>query len=77
MPEDLRANPLVDAPVPLPFDAIRAEHVEPAVRALVEDARARLDAIAAPTEPRGYDDTLGALDALGARLDRAVGVAAH
>ncbi len=70
-------NPLLGRETPIPFQAIRAEHVGPAVGALLGEAKAALDAIAAPRETRGFEDTLGALDRLGERLNRAVGVAAH
>ncbi|MGK3985670.1 M3 family metallopeptidase [Sorangium sp. So ce136] len=70
-------NPLLSLGFEIPFDRIRSEHVEPAVRALLEDARARLDAVIATPGPRTYDNTLGALEAVTDRLDRAMNVVSH
>lgn len=39
------ANPLLELSFAIPFDRIRPEHVEPAARALLADARVRLKAI--------------------------------
>jgi oligopeptidase A len=76
----LADNPLLSLTDPLPFDRIRGEHVEPAVTALLAEARARLDALAASGErgeARTYDNTLGALEAIGERLELALGVVGH
>ncbi|WP_434042876.1 MULTISPECIES: M3 family metallopeptidase [Sorangium] len=70
-------NPLLSLGFEIPFDRIRSEHVEPAVRALLEDARARLDALVAAPGPRTYESTLGALEAVTDRLDRAMNVISH
>ncbi|WP_437304660.1 M3 family metallopeptidase [Sorangium sp. So ce388] len=70
-------NPLLSLGFEIPFDRIRSEHVEPAVRALLEDARARLEAVVATPGPRTYDNTLGALEAVTDRLDRAMNVVSH
>ena len=78
MTSTLPDNPLLNLEDPLPFDRIRGEHVELAVHALLEEARGRLDALAAPRgAPRTYDDTLGALEAVGERLDLAMAVVSH
>ncbi|MGK4000074.1 M3 family metallopeptidase [Sorangium sp. So ce1024] len=70
-------NPLLSLGFEIPFDRIRSEHVEPAVRALLEDARARLEALVAAPGPRTYENTLGALEAVTERLDRAMNVISH
>ncbi|XXY53522.1 M3 family metallopeptidase [Sorangium sp. So ce269] len=70
-------NPLLSLGFEIPFDRIRSEHVEPAVRALLDDARARLEAVVATPGPRTYDNTLGALEAVTDRLDRAMNVVSH
>ena len=44
-------NPLLDLTFPVPFDAIREEHIEPAVRTRLAEAHAAIDAIAASTGP--------------------------
>jgi oligopeptidase A len=72
-------NPLLSLADPIPFDRIRAEHVEPAVRELLADARARLDALVA--EPQGgvrtFENTLGALEGVTERLELATAVISH
>jgi len=47
MPEP---NPLVEIPFRIPFDHIRAEHVEPAIEELLRDARGKLDTLASDPE---------------------------
>jgi oligopeptidase A len=69
-------NPLLDPALPLPFDRVTAAHVGPAADALLDDARARLNAIA-NTKERTWDATLGAFDAMTERLDDAMGLAGH
>lgn len=68
-------DPLSSVNLPIPFDAVRPEHVAPAIDALLEAAQARLDAIGAA--PRTYDAILGALDHATAELEYAMGVAGH
>ena len=68
-------NPLLDLPFEIPFDRIRAEHVEPAVDALIADARAAIDRIA--EGERTYAGTLGAFEAATGRLERAIVVVGH
>ncbi len=68
-------NPLSSIAVPVPFHDVRAEHVEPAIDALIAQSQARLDAIGAA--PRTYEATLGALDLATGELDYAMSVASH
>jgi oligopeptidase A len=70
-------NPLLSLGFRVPFDRIRAEHVEPAAAELLRDARARLDALAAPPGERTFANTMEALDCLTEPLDRAMGVVRH
>lgn len=65
-------NPLLALRDPLPFDQIRAEHVEPAVRQLLEEADRNLVAL----ESAG-DDVLDALDAATEKLELAMSVIQH
>ena len=74
---DSQANPLLQLETSIPFDVIRAEHVEPAVQQLVREARERLDRLAASDGPRTWDNTLQPLDELTEPLDTAVGVVRH
>ena len=46
------ANPLLDFSGLPRFDAIRAEHVTPAVETLLQRARATVDAVVADARPR-------------------------
>lgn len=68
-------NPLLAIHVPVPFDAVRAEHIAPAVDRLLERAQKRLDAIG--DAPRTRADTLDALDLATNELDYATNVASH
>src|SRR5438132_1456978 len=74
-----RFNPLLFADLPdvvPPFDAIRPEHVEPAVRELVARVvadLARLEQHAAPT----WDGTVGAITTLTEPLYTAWGIVQH
>ena len=70
-------NPLLDFSGLPRFDAIRAEHVAPAMRNLVESARATVESIATDNRPATWDTVVeplaGALD----RIDRAWGAVHH
>jgi oligopeptidase A len=70
-------NPLFSLAPPLPFDRVGTAHVGPALETLIEQARARLDAIAADPGERTYANTLAALDDATEPLDRAVSVVRH
>ncbi|MEM9194803.1 MAG: M3 family metallopeptidase [Myxococcota bacterium] len=67
-------NPLLSVQFDVPFDKIRAEHIEPATDKLLEEARAAVTAIAESTGPRTYENTLGALEAATERLEFAMNV---
>jgi len=73
---DLR-NPLLQVEFKIPFDQIRAEHVEPAVAELLSDAQAQLNRLTSDSSPRTFGNTMEPLDALTERLDYAVGIARH
>src|SRR6185369_6528182 len=79
MPTDASSNPLLSLSDPIPFDRIRGEHVEPAVHALLAEARARLDALAAAPAggARTYANTMDALEGVTERLDLATSVVSH
>ncbi len=70
-------NPLLEISFVIPFDQVRAEHVEPAVEALLKDARERLEKIANEPGPRTWENTMGALDHMTEPLDYAMGVVRH
>ncbi|MBL8174529.1 MAG: M3 family peptidase, partial [Bryobacterales bacterium] len=70
-------NPLLSIQIPIPFDRIRPEHVEPAMDELLAEAQRRIEAIAADESPRSYENTLGALDAATDEVDFAMTVVRH
>jgi len=70
-------NPLLQVEFQIPFDQIRAEHVEPAVAGLLTDAQAQLNRLTSDSTPRTFSNTMEPLDALTERLDYAVGIARH
>src|SRR4051794_27615342 len=70
-------NPLLDLTFPVPFDAIREEHIEPAVRTRLADAHAAIDAIAASTGPFSYESTLGALEQASEQLELVMSLVEH
>ena len=70
-------NPLLDLTFPVPFDAIREEHIEPAVRTRLAEAHAAIDAIAASTGPFSYESTLGALERASERLELVMSLVEH
>ncbi len=74
-------NPLLDASSAdraLPrFDAIRPEHVTPAIDQLLADAQTALDQVVSPQVPPDYDAMSAVLDAATERLGRAWGAVSH
>jgi oligopeptidase A len=70
-------NPLLDVAHPIAFDAIRVEHVRPAIDVLLADAGQRLAALESDASERTYDNTLGALERVTDRLERAMAIVMH
>ncbi|MCX6626964.1 MAG: M3 family peptidase, partial [Candidatus Solibacter sp.] len=70
-------NPLLHMEFRIPFDRIRAEHVQPAAIELLRQARTSLASLAGPDGERTFDNTLHALDTLAEPLDWAMGVVHH
>jgi oligopeptidase A len=64
-------NPLLEVQFRVPFDEVKAEHVEPAIDALIEKAGKAVDATAKS------DDPLTALDEMTEPLDYALNVVRH
>jgi oligopeptidase A len=73
----MTANPLLDFSGLPRFDAIRPEHVGPAVDALIADARAIVETVAADRGPATWDCVVEPLTATLDRLDRAWGTVRH
>lgn len=61
----------------VPFDQIRAEHVEPAIAELLRDARGKLLALAADNGVPTYRNTMQELDVFTEPLDWAMSVVRH
>ena len=70
-------NPLLDLTFPVPFDAIREEHMEPAVRQLLGEASAAVDAVASNAGPFTYESTLGALERASEKLEVVMSLVEH
>ena len=70
-------NPLLEIKFKIPFDQIKAKHVEPAIDALIAEAQQNIDSIAADPGPRTYDNTLRALEDAGETLEYAMSVVSH
>ena len=77
MPEPNDANPLLSIEFRVPFDRIRAAHVEPAIHELLEQSRTRLAAIASQPAERTFANTMQALDVMTEPLECAMGVVRH
>ncbi len=75
----LLENPLLSIAHPIPFDQIRAEHVEPAIAALLRESREALQKLEGGGESaaRTYDTTLAALEESTQKLERAMTVVGH
>jgi oligopeptidase A len=75
----VEANPLLSLDFRIPFDAIKAEHILPAVRAHLDEARQRMAAIEAIDTPdrATFEATFGAFDRMTEGLERAMSIAGH
>jgi oligopeptidase A len=70
-------NPLLSIAFFVPFDEVRAEHVEPGVAQLLADAVQRIEAIVADRAPRTYANTMLVLEKSTENLDYALSVVRH
>src|SRR3569833_2588266 len=70
-------NPLLIERSPIAFDAVEAEHVEPAVSVLLELMKRRLADLGSPSVPRTYQDVLLTLDRMTEPLDFAMSIVRH
>ena len=71
------SNALLGIAPPIPFDRVAAADVQPAIAALLDQARARIEEIAAAPGERTWTNTMGALDTATDPLDLAVAVVRH
>ena len=70
-------NPLLSISFSIPFDRVRAEHVEPGIRQLLAQANDRIGAIVADDSVRTFANTMLALEKATENLDYALGVVRH
>ena len=70
-------NPLLNLTFPVPFDAIRVEHVEPAVRQLIQETSSTIDALSRQQGPYSYESTLGALERSSEKLEVVMSLVEH
>jgi oligopeptidase A len=70
-------NPLIPIRFRIPFDQIRAEHIEPAITRLLSEARERLERIAGQSGQRTFDNTMRELDEFTEPLDYAMAIVRH
>ena len=70
-------NPLLEIQFRIPFDRIRAEHVEPAVAELLRDAREKLEALASDSGARTFENTMLAFEGITERLEYAMAIVRH
>ena len=73
MPE----NPLLSIEFHIPFDRVKAEHVEPGIRELINRAQRHIDNIVEDSAPRSFQNTMLALEKSTDNLDYALGVVRH
>ena len=70
-------NPLLQIQFRIPFDRIRAEHVEPAVDQLLRDAREALERLGSGAAPATFEGTMLAYEEITEPLEYAIGVVRH
>jgi oligopeptidase A len=75
----IEENPLLfpGSTLEIPFDKIRAEHVEPAVNSMMEEAARALTAVEELSAPRTYENTMHALERCTERLEVTMTVVGH
>lgn len=69
-------NPLFAPTLPLRFDEVRPEHIEPAILALIESSQGALGAISA-SNAETYEETFGALERATETLEISMGMVEH
>jgi oligopeptidase A len=70
-------NPLLDFSSLPRFDAVEPAHVEPAIRALLDENRRLVERLTSPATPATWDAFVQPLTDAGERLERAWGVVGH
>ena len=70
-------NPLLTVAFHIPFDSIRAEHVEPGIREAIGQSQRHIDSIVQDEAPRSFSNTMVALENSTENLDYALSVVRH
>src|SRR5471032_1522713 len=73
----MSVNPLLSVCFHVPFDRIRVEDVEPAMKTLIADAQKHIDEIAADDGERTFENTMLAMERASENLDYALSVVRH
>jgi oligopeptidase A len=69
--------PLLDRTAKIPFDALKAEQIQPSIDKALALATAELEAIKSIEGLRTFENTMRALDNLGLALGHAMGIVSH
>ncbi|MGI8961986.1 MAG: M3 family metallopeptidase [Bryobacteraceae bacterium] len=77
MPDRAIDNPLLVRRFPIQFDAVRAEHVVPAIEVLLKEMKRRLAELGSPNFGASYERVLIGLDRMTEPLDFAMAVIRH
>ena len=77
MPGSDESNPLIPIRFRIPFDQIRAEHVQPAITKLLSEARDCLERLASQPGERTFENTMRELDEFTEPLDYAMAIVRH
>jgi oligopeptidase A len=76
MKDALATSPLLEQQLPIQFQLVKAEEVEPAIHSLVEEMKERVSALG-KTAPQTYDGVLMGLDSVTEPLDYAMSIVRH
>jgi len=71
------ANPLLNTEFRVPFDQIRAEHVEPAAEEVLDRGNRRIEEISSDTRPPSWDTVMAPLDELSLEVSERLGPIGH
>ncbi|MDE0730374.1 MAG: M3 family metallopeptidase, partial [Longimicrobiales bacterium] len=71
------ANPLLSGGFRIPFNRIRAEHVESGIMQALQEAQADIDQLTSDTSEPTWDNTIGYLELIGGRLSERIAPSTH
>jgi oligopeptidase A len=77
MSNQIDENPLLVRRIPIQFDAVKPEQVEPAIELLLDKMKQRLTELGDPKPAPGYESVLMALDKMTEPLDFAMAIVRH